>query len=278
MTPFFETIKRHFATFLWAFALLAGILLHQAPIAFRTDISRIAINSLYGPFSALNQRYHLLRDRRAENLRLKEELTRSRLRVEALKEAQRENERLRRLLGFSKTIDYYSVLAEVVGRGTPRIPGALLVGAGANDGVIVGLPVIDEHGIVGKVVGVYKETCLVEPLTDPNFKISVIDARSRIEGIVSSNPNGQPIMENVPVEADVRRGDAIVSSGLGKLFPKGLMVGRVSRVSVPQSGLFSKVEIKPAADLHRIEEVFILFSGIVGDVADSSDSAGGPER
>ncbi len=280
MISLFEIIKRHFATFLWALALVGGILLHQSPIETRAAVSGVVMNSLYRPFFALNKTYHSLGDRREENLRLKEELTQSRLRVEALNESRRENERLRKLLRFSDEIEYYSVLAEVVGRGTPRMPGALVVGAGSDKGVIVGLPVIDEYGIVGKVVSVYNRTCVVQPLTDPNFKISAIDARSRINGIVSSDGRGCPIMENVPVESDIRRGDAIVSSGLGKLFPNGLMVGRVSRVSVPQSGLFSRIEIEPAADLPRTEEVFILFFGIAiaGQTDSTADSTEGLER
>ncbi len=265
MASFLDIIKRHLALSIWAFSIIAGILLSQTSIDFRAGVSRLAMNSLYLPFTSFSRTYHLLRDRRVENLRLKEELTTSKLRVEALKEAQRENERLRRLIGFSEKIEYSNLLAEVIGRGTPRMPGSLVVGAGSDRGVIVGLPVIDENGLVGKVIAVNDRSCVIQPLNDPNFKISAIDARSRINGIVSSNSRGKIIMENVPADADIRRGDAVLSSGLGGLFPEGLLIGRVGRVSVPQSGLFMTVEIDPAALLDRLEEVFILFVGIAGE-------------
>ncbi|HHS50619.1 MAG TPA: rod shape-determining protein MreC [candidate division Zixibacteria bacterium] len=265
MISLLDTIKRHLALSLWIFSIVAGILLSQTPLEFRAKISGAFMNTLYTPFTSLSRTYHLLRDRRIENLHLKEELTTVKLRIEALKEAQRENERLRKLLGFAEKIEYNNLLAEVVGRGTPRNPGALVANVGTNRGVIIGLPVIDENGIVGKVISVYDKSCVIQLMNDPNFKISSMGARSRVQGIVSADARGVIIMENVPVDADIRRGDLIISSGLGGVFPEGLIVGRVSRVAVPQAGLFMRVEIEPSADLSRLEEVFILFVGMAGD-------------
>ena len=235
------------------------------------------MNGAYRPFASLSRSFHRLKDRRRENLRLKEELVAARLKIDALKEERRENLRLRRSLEFSSKIDYPNILAEVIGRGSPRMPASITVGAGSDRGVIVGLPVIDRHGIVGKVTSVSANSSIVQLLTDPNLKISAMDARSRIQGIVSPTGKSGLEMENVPMEADIRSGDPIISSGLGGAFPRGLLVGSVSRVVVPQSGLFSKVEIEPAAKLSTLEEVFIIFSGMAGTGVDSTtaDSLGG---
>ncbi len=234
-------------------------------------------NKAYRPFSLISSSYHILKEHRAENLRLKEELIIARLKVEALKEAERENTRLREALDFSFRLEYYTILAEVVGRGTPRMPSSILVSVGTDRGVIIGLPVIDESGVIGKVVSVSEKNSLIQLITDPNLKISALDARSRVQGIVSSAGGGALRMENVPVTADVRGGDPIVSSGLGGVFPKGLKIGTISRVVKPQSGLFCGVEIAPSARISTPEEVFILFTGMAGGLEDSvySDSTGG---
>jgi len=232
------------------------------------------MDTAYWPFSTLSSSWHLLRDRRTENLRLKEQLINSRLKVETLKESERENSRLRRALGFIDNVDYYTVLAEVIGRGTPRMPASIIVSAGADKGVIVGLPVIDQNGVIGKVLSVSNKTSVIQLIIDPNLKISAIDGRSRVQGIVSSAGGGRLKMENVPLNADVRQGDPVISSGLGGIFPKGLKVGTVSRVVKPQSGLFYGVEIDPSAKISTPEEVFIVFSGIVGeDGSMESDTA-----
>ncbi len=269
MVVLYDFIKRHSGSVAWVFALILGILLSQAPFPIKSYLAGVFVDTIYRPFNHISRTYHLLKDRRTENLLLKEELISTRLKLEAFKEAERENIRLRDALDFSERIKYYTVLAEVIGRGTPRMPSSIIVGVGANRGVIVGLPVIDKSGIVGKVVSVYDNSSIVQLINDPNLKISALDGRSRVQGIVSAVPGGKLLLENVPINADIRSGDPIISSGLGGVFPKGLAVGTISRVIVPQSGLFCKVEIEPAAKLTTLEEVFILFSGIVSELPDT---------
>ncbi len=272
MIAVFDFIKRHSRSVAFITTLIIGILLSQSPLDFRSGIGSFFMNTVYRPFSALSASWHLLKNHRRENLRLKEELINARLKIETLKEAERENRRLRNALQFSEQLEYYTILAEVIGRGTPRMPSSITVSAGSDKGIIVGLPVIDQDGIVGKVLSVSDRSTVVQLITDPNLKISSMDARSRVQGIVSSAGGGKLKMENVPVNVDIRQGDPIISSGLGGAFPKGLKVGTVTRVIKPQSGLFSEVEIDPSARISTPEEVFIVFSGIAGKV-EENDSA-----
>jgi len=264
MIAVIEFIRRHSRSVAFLVSLIFGILLSQTPVEFRSRLGSVFMNTAYRPFSALSTSWHTLKNHRKENLRLKEELINARLKVEALKEAERENQRLRKALQFSQQTDYYTLLAEVVGRGTPRMPSAITVSAGSEQGVIVDLPVIDQDGIIGKVLSVSGQSSVVQLITDPNLKISAMDARSRVQGIVSSAGGGMLRMENVPANVDIRQGDPIISSGLGGVFPKGLKVGTVKRVVKPQSGLFFGVEIEPSAKISTPEEVFIVFHGIAG--------------
>ena len=274
-----DFIKRHSSSVALGIALLAAVLLSQSPIGVKAGVARIFMNTIFYPFESISGTYHLLYDRRVENLKLKEELTAARLKIENLKEAGRENERLRKELEFTDKCDYYAVLAEVLGHGSARISGSIVVGAGADKNIIEGLPVIDAFGVVGKVITVYKNTCVVQLISDPNLKISAIDGRSRAQGIVAAATGGILIIENVPSSEDILRGDPIVTSGLGGVFPKGLLIGSVSRIIVPQTGLFSKVELAPAARISTLEEVFILQSalGLKPERPVETDSTGGTE-
>jgi rod shape-determining protein MreC len=264
MISFIDFIRRHSRSAAFILALVTGILLSQTPLEFRAGVSSAFMDTIYRPFSALSTSWHMMKNHRKENLRLKEELINARLKVEALKEAERENQRLRKALQFSQQVEIYTVLAEVVGRGTPRMPSSITISAGSDKGIIVDLPVIDRDGVIGKVLSVNERSAVIQLITDPNLKVSAMDARSRVQGIVSSAGGGMLKMENVPINADVRQGDLIISSGLGGVFPKGLMVGTVSRVVKPQSGLFIGVEIEPSAKISTPEEVFVVFSRIVG--------------
>ena len=272
MIAVFDFIKRHSRSVAFITTLIIGILLSQSPLDFRSEIGSFFMNTVYRPFSMLSASWHLLKNHRRENLRLKEELINARLKIETLKEAERENRRLRNALQFSEKLEYYTILTEVIGRGTPRIPSSITVSAGSDKGIIVGLPVIDQDGIVGKVLSVSDRSSVVQLITDPNLKISSMDARSRVQGIVSSAGGGKLKMENVPVNVDIRQGDPIISSGLGGVFPKGLKVGTVIRVIRPQSGLFSEVEIDPSARISTPEEVFIVFCGIAGKVEENDST------
>ncbi|MGC9314471.1 MAG: rod shape-determining protein MreC [bacterium] len=264
MIALIEFIRRHSRSVAFIVSLIFGILISQTPVEFRARLGSVFMDTAYRPFSALSTSWHTLKNHRRENLRLKEELINARLKVEALKEAERENQRLRKALQFSQQSESYTLLAEVVGRGTPRMPSAITVSAGSQQGVIVDLPVIDQDGIIGKVLSVSGQTSIIQLITDPNLKISAMDARSRVQGIVSSAGGGMLKMENVPVNVDIRQGDPIIASGLGGVFPKGLRVGTVKRVMKPQSGLFLGVEIEPSAKISTPEEVFIVFHGIAG--------------
>ncbi len=270
MIAVIEFIRRHSRSVAFIVSLIFGILISQTPVEFRARLGSVLMDTAYRPFSALSTSWHTLKNHRKENLRLKEELINARLKVEALKEAERENQRLRKALQFSLQSESYTLLAEVVGRGTPRMPSAITVSAGSEQGVIVDLPVIDQDGIIGKVLSVSGQTSIIQLITDPNLKISAMDARSRVQGIVSSAGGGMLKMESVPVNVDIRQGDPIIASGLGGVFPKGLRVGTVKRVVKPQSGLFFGVEIEPSAKISTPEEVFIVFHGIAG--TSSSDT------
>lgn len=189
------------------------------------------------------------------------ELTRVSLENQLLKECGRENLRLRGLLGFKEKLGYSILPTEVVGRDPGALPTSLLIARGETSGVGVNMPCLTHEGLVGKVVQVSRETALVQTIFDPDLRVSFLDQRSRALGIVRYRGGGEFSMENVSTYSDVKVGDEVVSSGMGGVFPKGLRIGRVSWIGGGRRELFRKVSVKPAVDLSKVEEVFLLLKG-----------------
>jgi len=134
----------------------------------------------------------------------------------------------------------------------------LIVDAGSTSGIEVDMPVVWGNAIVGRVVKVGFASSAVQLVNDPDFRIWVVDMRSREEGIVRGRGSKLCEMAYVPLEADVKKGDWLLSSGFAGVFPRNFVVGRVSDVPEKSHLLFQDIDVEPAADLRRLENVVIL--------------------
>ena len=119
------------------------------------------------------------------------------------------------------------------------------------------MAVISADGIVGKVLRVYGSTSLVLLIDDQTSGVGAILDKSRLQGIVRGTPSGEVVLEKVMSDETVSPGELVLTSGGDGIFPKGLLVGRVTKVS-PGSELFLNIRVRPAADLHRLEEVLVV--------------------
>jgi rod shape-determining protein MreC len=134
-----------------------------------------------------------------------------------------------------------------------------MLGVGANNGIHVGQPVIDAHGVMGQVVHVLPSTSVVMLVTDPAHAIPVTIERTGLRTIAYGTRDGGSLsLPNIPVAADVRVGDRLVTSGLGGRFPPGFPVGTVKRVQPATTGMFLDASAAPAADIGRSEDVLLL--------------------
>lgn len=200
--------------------------------------------------SSLRHENDALRD---QNLRLSLELLK-------LREAQLENARLHALLDFKsqQAAEKSYIAARVIARNPARIANTILIDAGTDEGVQARMPVVTADGLVGRIVEVHGYTAIVQLLIDHNCRVSaVVQRHSRINGIVSFE-DGTFYLKNVSLRGDIKVGDLIVSSGLGKLFPKGLYVGQVIEVGDEAQGLFREIILAPGVNFHNLEEVFVL--------------------
>jgi rod shape-determining protein MreC len=120
------------------------------------------------------------------------------------------------------------------------------------------MAVVTPLGVVGQVVSATARTSKVLLLTDPNSGIDVLVQRTRSRGIVSGSLDNGAVLKYVKRSEDIQEGDRLITSGMDGVFPKGLMVGTVIKVRKQHLGLFQYIEILPAVQSSRIEEVLVV--------------------
>jgi len=186
----------------------------------------------------------------AENRRLRSELA-------SREELQRENDRLRRLLGYAETQPRRTVAARVIAEDASSWFRTVEIDRGSEDGIVDGLPVVDAAGLVGRVVRSGPHSSRVLLITDASSAVAVLVQDERIRGVCRGQGGGVAL-DFALVADDIKVGDGIITSGLGGVFPKGLVVGYVRSVQRERSGLFQTVEVEPAVDFAHLEEVLVV--------------------
>jgi rod shape-determining protein MreC len=198
-----------------------------------------------------------------ENQRLKEALLQSRQQATALQVALEQMQRQQQLLDAAPA-DLGGVLVRVIEVDLGSSRARVLVDRGARHGVRVGDAALDAFGIFGQVVRVGHEQAEVLMLSDPDHAIPVLVSRSGLRAIAQGGGLDAPLrIDSVPLTADIRSGDALVSSGLGGRFPAGFPVGTVLRVSREDGAAFLSVEIEPAARLQASRELLLTHVPVV---------------
>ena len=197
-----------------------------------------------------------------ENRALSEEIVYLRGEMRMARELERDNQMLRDLLGFVQRFPSRLVSCEVIGRDGTGWWQTVRLDKGALSGVAADRAVITPDGLVGRTVSVSQRTADVLLASDPSCKVSVRLARSGVFGVATglgAKAGEQPAcrMDYVSQTADVQEGDEVVTSGLGGVFPKGLLVGRVSRVEMHEAGLYQTAWIDSAANLGGLEYAFV---------------------
>ncbi len=181
------------------------------------------------------------------------------LELARLREAERENDRLRAMLGYEPPIRYRTVPARVVGLDRDPIRGVAWINVGSRQGVAPGEAVVSVEGLVGVVEKVSPRTSRIRLLRNENSPVSVRDTRSRVLGIVEWDPGeGRLRVSKAPLQSDVAVGDTLISSGLGGVFPPGLPVGTVAEVRDSPERLLKDIRLDPFASFFRLEETFVL--------------------
>jgi len=202
--------------------------------------------------------YISLVDTHRENLRLHGDIRHLNERVREGNELLLENQRLERLLDMKKTVKAPTVAARVIGEDATSWFRTLILNQGGSSGIREGMAVVAADGIVGQIVKVSPSTSRVILLTDHASGIAATIQRSRARGVVKGKSEMLCSLEFTTREEDVKVGDAVISSGIGGVFQKGLPIGEVTMVKRGEYGIFQTVTIRPSVNLAHLEEVLIV--------------------
>ncbi|GAB4290484.1 MAG: rod shape-determining protein MreC [Methylophaga sp.] len=184
------------------------------------------------------------------------------IRLQKLQALERENMRLRELLGSSFRLQERVQVAELLTVDLDPFSQQVIIDKGKNYGVYVGQAVLDAHGVMGQVTETSLFSSRVVLLTDPSHSIPVQINRNGLRAVVTGRGLGENLqMDFLPHNADVRIGDLLVTSGLGGRFPVGYPVGRVVSIHYPQGKAFADIKVEPAANLSTSREVMLVLPG-----------------
>ncbi len=215
------------------------------------------VRGLVSAVGSVVDRYVWLVGAREEAERLRRELVDLRRELASVEEVFQENERLRDLLAFRAGSSLRLVAARVVGRSATPWLRTAVIDKGTGDGVSLDAPVLTPAGVVGRVYQVSASASRVLLITDPNSAVDALVQRTRAQVVVEGNLGPVCRVLYLSRGEEVAVGDRVVTSGLGGVFPKGLYLGQVSRVEARPGEVFQRVELRPGAELTRLEEVLV---------------------
>ena len=174
------------------------------------------------------------------------------------REASSENERLRALLNLKSQRTGYVAAAEVFARDPTNWFQMLWINKGIINGVAKDMVAVTPFGLAGRIHKVFRERANVILITDANSSVPVRLESSRVEGILEGNGVNRCYLKYVSKDVDVEAGEGVITSGLGGVFPEGILVGYVSSIDREGGDIFQQIEVRPAQHINNVEEVLIL--------------------
>jgi rod shape-determining protein MreC len=195
----------------------------------------------------------------SDNARLRAEVDRLSQEAVLVPELQRENAQLRAELGFSRdNSQFHWITAHLLGYDPSNLIQAAILDQGSRSGVAVGMTVVTPGGLVGQVIQVTPNTSKILLITDVSSSVDALVQSNRAKGVVNGARTARLTMTYIPQSDKVQTGDRVVTSGLGGIYPSGLLVGTVTDVRQNDVELFQTALVEPAVDFGRLEDVMII--------------------
>jgi rod shape-determining protein MreC len=250
-----------------ALAIHTGLISIQARRRINTGFVRVWILDSLAPVEKLVDRstyglryvwdgYVALIGVHNENQNLKHQVDELRIQLQQNREDVLELQRLRTLLSFRASSLGKTVVARVIGR-DPARNQTVTIDKGAAHGVKPDAAVITPAGVVGRVLHTSNFFSIVQLIVDSQSAVGVLSESTRRQGIVRGTGGGDLDLDYIDDDSDLKQGDVFLTSGLDRIYPKGLPVGVITSIG-PRRGLLKTVQIRPSADLGRLEEVICV--------------------
>ncbi len=256
----------------------------RAGVTTITTPARMAGNLVSAPFNAVGNIFGNLTASRATLDELEAENAELTARVAELAEYQATSERLEKLLDLQSTYNLQSTAARIIGQSSDAWSDTVTIDKGSLDGISVNMPVTNSTGVIGQVIEVAPNASTVRLLTDEGSGVSAMIQDTRAQGMVQGQPDGTLRMDYVSVDADVKEGDIIITSGIGGVYPKGLPIGTVASVTKNSNDVYYTIIVSSASRTESNEEVLVITSlseeqtATDQDVASANNTPAGGER
>lgn len=196
-----------------------------------------------------------------ENQKLKQEKVANAQTLQQVQQLTAENVQLRKLLDANERVPVKSVMSEILYDARDAFTRKIVLDRGSRHGVAPGQPVIDDIGVVGQVTRVFPFTSEVTLLTDKDQAIPVQVVRSGLRSIAyGQGHSGSLDLRFMPVNADIKNGDLLVTSGIDGVYPAGLAVAKVVQVESKSSDAFARIVCQPLAGIDRNRQLLILLT------------------
>ncbi len=210
-------------------------------------------------FSTISQ-FRTLQQRVAELERISDSVLVENLR---LQEVERENQRLRELLEFAETrpgVQFRGgqILARPIGYDSNNFLSFIMLDLGRRHGITVGMPVVTDQGLIGRISEIHEATSKVLLITDPSSTVNAILQSSRLTGVITGRPGSDPVMGFISQNGDLAVGEIVLTSGMGGNFPKGIPIGQVTEIRQRDFETFQEAVIRPTVDFARLEMVMVI--------------------
>jgi rod shape-determining protein MreC len=196
----------------------------------------------------------------ADNERLTAEITLMSEQLQRFKTLKQENENLRTLLDAPVQEEIHKMIAELMAVDNNPYSHQIVINKGAIDSVFTGQSVLDENGIIGQIIEVGTTNSRVLLISDVTHAIPARVSRNNVTVVVSGIGDMNELsLEHVPHSTDIKEGDILISSGLGKVFPQGYPIGTIRSIVRDESQPFALIKVAPSAKLDRIKYLLLLW-------------------
>jgi rod shape-determining protein MreC len=266
MFKFISTYRLQFlilATFIGLFMLMSQTYSEEGSSRFQTLVQtvtypmQVSVNSVASTFKNIWSSYISLIDVNEENELLRQQLQDMEEKMNQHIENSVQFLRLRDQLLFASKKTKEKIFAEIIGESADNTHDISLINRGSNQLVQRNFIVIRKEGLVGRIQSVSPFQSSVQLITDHRNRVPALIQRNRIRGLIYGTREGLE-MRQINQHAIIKIGDRVISSGLGGLYPKGLLIGWVNEIRHQKHELFKTAILDSAVDFNQIEEVFVI--------------------
>ena len=196
---------------------------------------------------------------RQRNTELEGEVSELQAQVIQLQQQVGETDILAALVDFSRARPENTYrAAAVIGRDPSPFLHYVIINRGSNDGILRGMPVVTDQGLIGRVDAVISDAARVQLITDPASSVNVRLQNAETEASLVGSVTGDVTLDLIPQDINVQPGDLVLTSGLGGGYPPDLIVGQVINVRARDFDLFQQATVQPVVDFNRLEIVLII--------------------